>query len=70
MEFKSGVQPKKPPGLHDISDSFEGTGGPGDAKSLGSSDRILELTSDLLSLQHGGGTIGAKVMRAVEDPMT
>ena len=28
MKFESGVQPPKPSGFHDISDSFKGTGRP------------------------------------------
>lgn len=69
VEFKSGVQPQKSSGPHDILDSFEGTGRPGDAKSLGGCDRILELTSDLLSLQRVWDAIGAKVIRTVGDSM-
>jgi hypothetical protein len=58
VEFKPGVQPQQPSGLHDISHSFESTGRSGDAKSFGSSDRVLELASDLLSLRYKENIVG------------
>ena len=49
VEFKSGVQPKNSSGLHDVSDGVESSRRLGNVEPLRGGDRVLELTSDLLS---------------------
>lgn len=70
VEFKPGVQPKQSSGLHNVAHGFESAGRPRYMVPLCGSDRVLELTSNLLSSYHGGGRIEAEVMRTVRDSVT